>query len=156
MSDIGALCESKGNGHSQTISAFTDDAAFGYPRDFLENKFVYLVVSPRAGGLSIGVNLNPVVTCNFNCLYCEVPRTQAARAGQLDIDQMAGELSATLALANAANLHERPRYASLPRELLQLRHVAVSGDGEPTLAAGFAEALQAIVHVRALGRFPFF
>lgn len=156
MSDIGALCEAKGNGHSQAISTVTDDAAFGYPRDFLENKFVYLVISPRAGGLSIGVNLNPVVTCNFNCLYCEVPRTQPPRAEQLDIEQMAGELSATIALANAGNLHQRARYASLPRELLQLRHVAVSGDGEPTLAAGFAEALQAIVHIRALGRFPFF
>jgi wyosine [tRNA(Phe)-imidazoG37] synthetase (radical SAM superfamily) len=40
--------------------------------------------------------------------------------------------------------------------LLQLRHVALSGDGEPTLSSTFAEALQAIVHVRALSGFPFF
>jgi wyosine [tRNA(Phe)-imidazoG37] synthetase (radical SAM superfamily) len=40
--------------------------------------------------------------------------------------------------------------------LLQLRHVALSGDGEPTLSPYFAEALQAVVHVRAMGSFPFF
>jgi wyosine [tRNA(Phe)-imidazoG37] synthetase (radical SAM superfamily) len=53
-------------------------------------------------------------------------------------------------------LHERPQYHSLPPELLQLRHVALSGDGEPTLAPNFAEALQEVIHVRALGGFPFF
>jgi wyosine [tRNA(Phe)-imidazoG37] synthetase (radical SAM superfamily) len=37
-----------------------------------------------------------------------------------------------------------------------LRHVALSGDGEPTLSPQFAEAVQSVVHVRALGGFPFF
>ena len=32
----------------------------------------------------------------------------------------------------------------------------MSGDGEPTLSPRFAEAVQAVVHVRALGHFPFF
>jgi wyosine [tRNA(Phe)-imidazoG37] synthetase (radical SAM superfamily) len=39
---------------------------------------------------------------------------------------------------------------------LELRHVALSGDGEPTLASSFTEALQAVVHVRALCGLPFF
>ena len=34
--------------------------------------------------------------------------------------------------------------------------MALSGDGEPTLSPRFAEALQAVVHVRALSGFPFF
>ena len=33
--------------------------AFGCPRNFLDNRFVYTVVSPRARGLSIGINMNP-------------------------------------------------------------------------------------------------
>jgi wyosine [tRNA(Phe)-imidazoG37] synthetase (radical SAM superfamily) len=41
----------------------------------------------------------------------------------------------------------------LPEELLQLRHVALSGDGEPTLCPNFEEAVEAVVHVRALGEF---
>jgi wyosine [tRNA(Phe)-imidazoG37] synthetase (radical SAM superfamily) len=34
-----------------------------------------------------------------------------------------------------------------------LRHVALSGDGEPTLAPNFVEAVQAVVRVRAVGGF---
>jgi wyosine [tRNA(Phe)-imidazoG37] synthetase (radical SAM superfamily) len=69
---------------------------------------------------------------------------------------MAAELRKTLAFVRAGRLRERPWYHSLPDELLQLRHVALSGDGEPTLAPRFAEALQAVVHVRALSGLPFF
>jgi wyosine [tRNA(Phe)-imidazoG37] synthetase (radical SAM superfamily) len=39
---------------------------------------------------------------------------------------------------------------------LQLRHVAFSGDGEPTLCPSFEEAVKEVVHVRALGTHPFF
>lgn len=130
------------------------ETAFGSPRDFLDNRFVYTVVSARARGLSVGVNLSPDKNCNFNCIYCEVHRNGDPRE-QLEVDQMAEELKATLSLVRAGRLRERPWYRSLPDELLQLRHVALSGDGEPTLSPHFAEALQAIVHVRALGGYPF-
>jgi wyosine [tRNA(Phe)-imidazoG37] synthetase (radical SAM superfamily) len=129
------------------------ETAFGAPRDFLENRFVYAVVSPRARGLSVGVNMNPDKSCNFSCVYCEVHRNGEVR--QLDVETMAAELRKTLALVRAGRLRDRPWYHSLPDELLQLRHVALSGDGEPTLSPKFAEALQAVVHVRALGGYPF-
>lgn len=138
---------SRNNGDQET--------AFGSPRDFLDNQFVYAVVSARARGLSVGVNLSPDKVCNFNCLYCEVHRNGEPRVG-LDVDIMAAELKKTLALVRAGRLRERPWYHSLPDELLQLRHVALSGDGEPTLSPRFAEALQAVVHVRALCGYPFF
>ena len=130
------------------------ETAFGSPRDFLNNRFVYTVVSARARGLSVGVNMNPEKNCNFNCVYCEVHRNGEDRL-ELDVDQMAEELTSTLALVRAERLRERPWYRNLPDELLQLRHVALSGDGEPTLSPRFAEALQAVVHVRALGGYPF-
>jgi wyosine [tRNA(Phe)-imidazoG37] synthetase (radical SAM superfamily) len=69
---------------------------------------------------------------------------------------MAAELKKTLAMVRGGRLRERSWYHSLPDEMLQLRHVALSGDGEPTLSPQFAEALQAVVHVRALGGSPFF
>ena len=128
--------------------------AFGSPRDFLDNRFVYTVVSARARGLSVGVNMNPDKNCNFNCIYCEVHRN-GDPGEQLNVEQMAQELKATLSLVRAGRLRERPWYRSLPDELLQLRHVALSGDGEPTLSPRFAEGLQAVVHVRALGGYPF-
>ncbi|HWI56436.1 MAG TPA: radical SAM protein [Bacillota bacterium] len=131
------------------------ETAFGSPRDFLDNRFVYAVVSARARGLSVGVNLSPDKNCNFNCVYCEVHHNGQPQE-QLDVDLMAAELKKTLTFVRAGRLRERPWYRSLPDELLQLRHVALSGDGEPTLSPKFAEALQAVVHVRALGGFPFF
>src|SRR5258708_31920118 len=67
-----------------------------YPREFLHNRFVYVVVSPRARGLSVGVNMNPDKQCQFNCLYCEVDRTISPGGPQLDVGLMAGELKKTL------------------------------------------------------------
>lgn len=131
----------------------TDEGAFGYPRDFLQNHYVYLVISPRAGGLSVGINLNPVVRCNFDCLYCEIDRTQSPLAPKLDVNRMALELRETLELANGGYLRQWPRYAKLPEDLLRVRHVALSGDGEPTLASNFIEAVHAVAHVRGTGNF---
>ena len=122
-----------GNGDAPAHSVFTQEAAFGYPRDFLENQFVYLVISPRARGLSIGVNVNPRVNCTFQCLYCEIDRAQPARVSHFDVERMAAELRGTFGLAYSGGLRQRPRYAKVPDDLLQVRHVALSGDGEPTL-----------------------
>lgn len=129
--------------------------AFGSPRDFLENRFVYAVVSARARGLTVGVNVNPEKNCNFRCVYCEVHRN-GDTPEPLNVESMAAELKKTLAYVREGRLRERPWYRALPDELLQLRHVALSGDGEPTLSPAFVEVVQAIVHVRALSGFPFF
>ena len=138
------------------VRIIAPETAFGCPRDFLENRFVYVVVSPRARGLSVGVNMNPDKKCNFDCIYCEVHRNEAPRETALDVKVMAHELKHTLGFVLAGRLHERPTYHTLPDELLQLRHVTLSGDGEPTFSPHFVEAVQAIVHVRAMGVFPFF
>lgn len=140
-----------GNGQGLKPAMLTDEAVFGYPRDFLANQFVYLVISPRARGLSVGVNLNPVVNCTLNCVYCEVDRRKPPRARQLDIQLMVQELSHTLRLSRLGSLRALPRYAGLPEDLLKVQHVALSGDGEPTLAPNFVEATEAIVHLRAVG-----
>lgn len=69
---------------------------------------------------------------------------------------MAEELSQTLRMAKAGGLRQLPRYANLPHDLLQVRHVALSGDGEPTLASNFVEAIETVVHLRALVEAPAF
>jgi wyosine [tRNA(Phe)-imidazoG37] synthetase (radical SAM superfamily) len=127
------------------------ETAYDRPRDLLGNRFVYAVISSRARGLSLGVNVNPDKKCNFDCSYCEVDRRQPSRETKLDVDVMASELRKTIAFIQSGKLAERPWYHSLPPELLQLRQVAMSGDGEPTLADNFIEAVQAVVRVRALG-----
>jgi len=132
------------------------ETAFGRPRDFLNNHYVYAVISSRARGLSLGINVNPDKYCNFDCVYCEVDRRQVAPVAQLDVEEMTSELRRTIAFVQQGRLPELPAFRALPAELLQLRHVALSGDGEPTLAANFAEVVEAAIGVRALGGFPFF
>lgn len=149
------ICDQHGfaeNGPNPRPPAYTaviHEAAFGYPRDFLHNQFVYFAISPRANGLSIGVNLNPVSKCNFSCLYCEVNRIRPGPTLQFDTHRLALELRETLELARGGWLRQWPRYAKLPAELLEVRHVALSGDGEPTLSPNFAEAVAAVTRVRA-------
>jgi wyosine [tRNA(Phe)-imidazoG37] synthetase (radical SAM superfamily) len=130
--------------------------AFGCPRDFSVNRFVYTVVSSRARGLSVGVNMNPDKYCHFDCAYCEVNRDEPPREVLLNVAVMAEELEHTLGLVQLGQLRDRPCYRNVPDELLKLRHVALSGDGEPTLCPCFVEAVQAGIHIRARGKFPFF
>ena len=129
------------------------ETAFDRPRDWLGNRFVYAVISSRAGGLSLGVTMNPDRRCNFDCSYCEVDRRSPSDERQLLVDVMAAELHRTLQAVQSGHLRSRPSYHSLPAELLKLRHVALSGDGEPTLSPNFVEAVQAVARVRALGSF---
>ena len=129
---------------------------FNYPRDYLSKRFVYLTISPRARGLSIGVNLNPDKHCNFDCAYCEVDRRVPTAGAAIDLSVLATELESTLALVTSGNLREQSPYSHMPPELLRLRHVAISGDGEPTLCPQFREAVETVVHVRATSRGPFF
>ncbi len=132
------------------------DTDFGYARDFLNNRFVYVLISPRAHGLSVGINLNPDKRCNFNCVYCEVNRQLPPRETALDVPVMIRELRHTLGLVREGRLRDLSGFRSVPEELLQLRHVALSGDGEPTLCPNFCDAVQGVLHVRALGEYPFF
>lgn len=125
-------------------------------RETLGNRFVYLMVSPRARGLSVGVNLNPDRRCNFECLYCDVDRRSPPGQPEVDVDVLADELASTLTQVQHGQLRRLEAFRNLPDELLALRHVAISGDGEPTLCPVFADALRAVVHVRARGQFPFF
>src|SRR5262249_32817540 len=86
------LAEQAVGGH---LAAHFDDPmrqTAAYPREFLHNRFVYVVVSPRARGLSVGVNMNPDKQCQFNCIYCEVDRTGDPSGPGLDVAIMASEL----------------------------------------------------------------
>ena len=128
---------------------------FGCPRNGLGKHYVYAVISPRAKGLSVGVNLNPSKHCNFDCIYCEVDRAGARPIDEpVDLGVMTSELEATLKRVLGGEL--RADFPAVPGGLLQLRHVALSGDGEPTLCPNFGEAVEAVVHLRASARVPRF
>lgn len=95
--------------------AIPSGSAFGCPRQFVGNRFVYAVLSSRARGLSIGVNMNPDKHCNFDCEYCEVNRLFPSRDLDLDVDVMAAELQRTLAMAFSGELQNVSIYREVPK-----------------------------------------
>lgn len=125
------------------------ESAFGWSRDFLGNRFIYAVISQRAHGLSLGVNLNPAKYCNFDCVYCEVKRGEARQEEPVDLNVLSAELSKTLELVGRNQLRELPKFRNFPADLLRLKEVALSGDGEPTLSPNFDQAVEAVLRVRS-------
>jgi wyosine [tRNA(Phe)-imidazoG37] synthetase (radical SAM superfamily) len=125
-------------------------------REFLGRAFVYCVISQRARGLSIGINMNPDGLCNFDCVYCEIAPDKRREESIVDVAQMSVELDQVLELATTGGLRELPPFHATPAELLELKEVALSGDGEPTLCPNFREVIEAVAHIRAAGKWPFF
>jgi hypothetical protein len=81
-------------------------------RDLDQNRYVYAVVSRRARGLSIGVNLNPDKVCNFDCPYCQVDRTTPGASPRIDVGVLASELEELLERARGDLWGQRPSTAS--------------------------------------------
>jgi wyosine [tRNA(Phe)-imidazoG37] synthetase (radical SAM superfamily) len=131
-------------------------SAFHCPRYFPQGRSVYTVISPRAHGLAVGVNLSPDLYCNFNCVYCEVVGHKSNCPSPCDIEATATQLESVLATAYDGSLARLPCYQSVPAELLHLREVSLSGDGEPTWCPNFCETVAAVVRIRAIGKYPFF
>jgi len=132
------------------------ERAFGRPRNRLGNRFVYAAISQRARGLSIGVNLNPDKRCSFDCVYCEVDRDTPGRARKVDVVVMAAELERLLRLQHEGKLSELHWFRNLPPELLELKEVALSGYGEPTLCPNFDEVVREVLYLRSTRKLPFF
>ncbi len=117
-------------------------------RELWDFRVVYPVISRRAGGLSIGLNLNPDKACNFDCLYCQVDRTVPGPGREVDLDRLEAELDALLRHVDNGTLWELPPFDTAPAELQEVRDFSFAGDGEPTAFSGFAEAVRRVVCVR--------
>ena len=113
-------------------------------------RYVYPVVSRRAGGVSVGINLNPNNACNWRCVYCQVPELTRGGPPPIDLDLLADELRRLLAdIVDGDFMSTR-----VPAEARRLIDVAFSGNGEPTSAAEFPQAVElaaAILAERDLG-----
>ena len=132
------------------------ETAFGRPRNSLNNRYVYAVISQRARGLSIGVNLNPDQGCNFDCVYCEVDRDNPGEERRVDIRGMSKELESLLSVVAEGRLRRFAWFRTVPSELLELKEVALSGDGEPTLCPNFKQVLHEVLRIRSRERFAYF
>ena len=99
--------------------------------------YVYPVISRRAGGVSVGINLNPNNACNWQCIYCQVPNLLRGGPPPIALDQLERELNALLVdIVDGDFMSKR-----VDADMRRLVDVAFSGNGKPTSAAEFPEAV---------------
>ena len=108
-------------------------------------RYVYPVVSRRAGGISVGINLNPNNACNWRCIYCQVPDLTRGSAPPLDLALLENELRGFL----NELLHGNFMQSRVAEGMRRINDIALSGNGEPTSAAEFAQVIELIGRVRS-------
>jgi wyosine [tRNA(Phe)-imidazoG37] synthetase (radical SAM superfamily) len=109
-----------------------------HEREHSGNKYVYPVVSRRARGVSIGINLCTNNACNWRCVYCQVPGLVLGRPEPVDLDELRRELEALLEDVVHGDFLER----HVPAAARRLNDLAFSGNGEPTAAEEFPRAVE--------------
>ncbi len=119
---------------TEDILSITD-----HSRDSAGLRYVYPVVSRRAGGVSIGINLNTNNACNWRCIYCQVPDLTRGTAPPVDLPLLEKELSGFLHELQHGDFMQR-----VPPEARRINDIALSGNGEPTSAQEFAEVVELI------------
>lgn len=116
-----------------------------HDRNSAHLRYVYPVVSRRAGGVSVGINLNTNNACNWRCLYCQVPDLVRGAAPELDLCLLETELRAFL----DELLHGDFMQSRVPEGARRINDIAISGNGEPTSSAAFREVIALIGRVRS-------
>ncbi len=126
-----------------------------HDRSYQDNRYVYPVLSRRAGGISVGINLNPDKGCNFDCVYCQVDRTPSGMVGidplhrPTDIPLLLEELNHLTEEISSGALFSRAPFEGVPENLRKMADIALSGDGEPTMVPEFLPVLDALLEHRS-------
>ncbi len=115
-----------------------------HDRNSAELRYVYPVVSRRAGGVSVGINLNPNNACNWRCIYCQVPELTRGTAPPVDLALLETELHDFLNQL----LHGDFMQTRVPEGVRRINDIALSGNGEPTSASEFPDVIELIAQVR--------
>ena len=111
-----------------------------HDRNIFDSKYVYPVVSRRAGGLSLGVNLNTNNACNWQCIYCEIPNLTRGGPEPIEVELLKDELNFWInQIINSNFLKENTPPGTT------FADVALSGNGEPTAAPEFLDVLEIII-----------
>jgi wyosine [tRNA(Phe)-imidazoG37] synthetase (radical SAM superfamily) len=105
-----------------------------HSRDRAGLTYVYPVISRRANGLSIGINLNPNNACNWRCIYCQVPDLVRGSAPAIDLELLNKELFSLIGDVQHGDFYGRFEVSQQQR---QIRDIAISGNGEPTSSREF-------------------
>jgi len=106
-------------------------------RDVTGLTYIYPVVSRRAGGVSIGINLNINNACNWRCVYCQVPNLTRGSPPPINLELLEKELRDFLEYIVHGDF--MLRYVAEGDRKIQ--DVAFAGNGEPTSAKEFPAVL---------------
>jgi hypothetical protein len=144
MSESGS---SSNNGDDGFIETSVNDKilnAMNHDRASVALRYVYPVISRRAAGVSVGINLNPNNACNWRCIYCQVPDLTRGTAPPVDLPVLEHELRGFL----NELLHGDFMRNRVPEGLQRINDIALSGNGEPTSAAELVQVIALIARVR--------
>ena len=104
------------------------------------SSLVYGPVPSRRLGMSLGIDPIPMLTCTFDCIYCQLGRKRYKVRGPHEVKEpFRSPQKIAEGVKNALEEHAHIDY------------VTFSGSGEPTLNPWLAEAVEA---VRAISRIP--
>ncbi len=109
-------------------------------RDVSGLQYIYPVVSRRAGGVSIGINLNINNACNWRCIYCNVPNLSRGTPPPINLTLLVKELRTFL--DNIVHGHFMQKHVKEADRVL--KDIAFSGNGEPTTAKEFPQVVQLV------------
>ena len=108
-----------------------------HSRELSGLKYIYSVISRRAGGLSIGINLNVNNACNWQCIYCEIPNLTRGSPPPIELEVLENELRFFLHEIIHGDYMEK----NVAIEDRHLKDIAFSGNGEPTSAEEFPQVI---------------
>ncbi|MBS4057534.1 MAG: hypothetical protein KGZ82_09480, partial [Bacteroidales bacterium] len=126
-------------------AAFSTLTPRNHDRDTSGMTYVYPVVSRRAGGVSVGINLNPNHACNWRCIYCQVPDLRRGGPPPIDLTLLEAELRSLLDTI----VHGDFMHRHVHEDMRRLNDIALSGNGEPTSAPEFLQVVTLIERVMA-------
>lgn len=107
-------------------------------------KYIYPVISRRAGGVSIGINFNTNNACNWRCVYCQVPELVRGAAPEMDFELLEQELRFFLKQVLNGDFYKQ---YEVPEQYRIIKDIAISGNGEPTSLKGFDQAITLIASI---------
>ena len=111
-----------------------------HDRKIFKGKYIYPVVSRRAGGLSLGINLNTNSACNWQCIYCEVPNLVRGKPDLINLQELEIELDYWLdQIVNKSFLNQYTENKT------EFKDIAFSGNGEPTACKQFKEVIAILI-----------
>ena len=109
-------------------------------RKTFKGKYIYPVVSRRAGGLSLGINLNTNNACNWQCIYCEVPDLIRGKPDSINLKELEVELDYWLdQIINQSFLNQYTQNKT------EFKDIAFSGNGEPTASKQFKDVIKIVI-----------